>query len=189
MRNISPNKGTFNPLKMDNTSEPDAPKWLPMAMASSWFIGLILLFWLSSKTDISFTDTLKWFAFFALLFTLIPYKWMVKLLPVEYHFMVIINVMALGPIFTSLFLFLNLAFASNPVTVTSHIDYYHSGNEQFNGNDLILELENDALKEQKTFRSFEYGQYINDVVDNKNYTYTIEKGLFGYDVLVDFKFE
>jgi hypothetical protein len=189
MRNISPNKNTIRPLKMDAMGDPDSPRWLPMVMAASWFIGMISLFLVSSKTDISLVETLKWFTFFALLFTLVPYKWTVKLLPIEFHFMVIINIMGLGPVLTSLFLMLNLAFATNPVTKTSHIDYYHSGKEAFNGGDLVLELENDALQTQKSFRSFEYGQYIDEIVDHKNYTYTIEKGLFGYDVLVDFKFE
>lgn len=174
---------------MDSLSETEAPRWLPMVMASSWFIGIILLFFLSSKTDISLIETLKWLVFFALIFTLIPYKWTVKLLPVEFHFMVAINIIALGPILTSMFLVLNFSFSSNPITRTSHIDYYHSGKESFNNNDVVLELEHDALQDQKSFRSFEYGHYIEEIMDHENYTYTIEEGLFGYDVLVDFEFE
>lgn len=189
MRNIHQKDKGLDPLELDLPVDSTAPKWIPFSMAVSWFGGLMLLFWMYNITDITLTETLKWFALFALIFTLIPYKWTVKLLPVEFHFMVVINIMGFGPIFTSLFLILNLVFASNPITQNHPIRHFHSGKEGFNVNDLVLELEGDALSNQKKFRSFEYGQYVDEVMDSENYVCTIASGFFGYDVLVDFGFE
>tara|TARA_R110002050_G_scaffold149463_1_gene276074 strand:+ start:121947 stop:122516 length:570 start_codon:yes stop_codon:yes gene_type:complete len=189
MRNIYQENKGINPLKLDQPAESPPPKWLPFAMAASWFGGLFLLFWMYSLTDISLTETLKWFAFFALILTLIPYKMTVRLLPIEFHFMVVINIMGLGPVLTSLFLVINFIFASSPVEHNHPIKHFHAGKEGFNGSDLVLVLKDNALANQKKFRSFDYGQYVDEVLDSKVYKCTIKSGLFGYDVLVDPNFE
>lgn len=189
MLNISENTEEFNPLKLDFASNPDPPNWIVKVMVASWFLGLISLFIVYEYTDISFFETVQWFVIFALAFTLIPYKWTVKILPVEFHFMVVINIVGIGPLLTSLFLIVNLAFSSNPVTETKKILDYHHGKEGFAQNDVIIVLEDKTLQNHQKFRSYASGQYANEVFHSSYFTYTVSDGLFGYKVLNEFEFE
>jgi hypothetical protein len=189
MRNISPNKSPFNSLELDKIEVVDPPKWIVPTLATSWFLGLIILFWMYAITDILLIEIVKWFTLFSLLFTLIPYKWTVKILPVEFHFMIVLNVVGLGPLFTGLFMFINFLFAANPVSEIKNIISYHHGKEAFNTNDIVLELEDEALENQMKFRSFPYPDYIVEVKQSSKYQYTVKDGLFGYEVLTDYGFK
>lgn len=187
MLNVAQKNKFYNSLELDFMPNPEPPKWLSMALASSWFIGLLLLFWVYSDTNISFTEILKWFAFFSLIFTLIPYKWMVKVLPIDYTFMIVVNVMGLGPIFTSIFLIVNMIFSTGAVTESHKIEHYYNG-DGFNKNQTIIRLEDSALNEMEKFRSFDPA-YRGLIKESEIFTITISKGLFGYEVMDDYKFE
>jgi hypothetical protein len=187
MLNVAEKNKFHHSLELDSIPNPEPPKWLAMVLASSWFIGLLLLFWIYSNTNISFTEILKWFAFFSLIFTLIPYKWMVKILPIDYTFMIVVNVMGLGPSFTSIFLILNMIFSTGAVTESYKIEHYYYG-EGFSKNETIIRLENHALEDMEKFRSFDPA-YRPKIQESETFTITISNGLFGYQVLEDYKFE
>ena len=189
MRTISSYKNKLEPINFGQVANPDPPDWIVKLLAFSWFFGLGLLFWMYGKTNIELTQTFKWFAFFALVFTLIPYKVMVRFIAVDYYFMLAINLVGFGPLFTSIFLILNFAFANHTVTERVEITHFHLGKETFNQNDVVIHLENDALVNIKKFRSFSAEVYYPEIKESDYFKYTLKQGLFGYEVLSEFDFE
>lgn len=189
MRTISSYKNKLEPIKFGQVANQAPPDWIVKLLAFSWFLGMGLLFWMYGITNIELTQTFKWFAFFALVFTLIPYKYMVKLIAVDHYFMLAINVVGFGPLFTSLFLILNFTFANNSVTERVEITHFHLGKETFNQNDVVIHLENEALDSIKKFRSFSAEVYYPEILESDYYQYTLKQGLFGYEVLSEFDFE
>ncbi|MGB0390057.1 MAG: hypothetical protein ACPGRC_01145 [Salibacteraceae bacterium] len=184
MANIGNN--THKNLRYDQFQKEDIPNWVTVFMASSFFIGLIILFWVYSYTDISIFDTIKFFVFFSVFFTLIPYKWMVKIIPVDYFFMLFINIIGLGPIFTGLFLLVNLLCTGPMLTTTSEIITVDYG-EGFNANNVVITLSNKDLSEIQKFRTFDPTKKI-EIIDSKYYNYTTADGIFGFKVLLDYHF-
>jgi len=189
MRNISSHLNKFKPLSLDQVSPQNAPDWMVKLLALTWFIGMGFLFWIYSITDIELSQTAKWFAFFALVFTLVPYRIMYQMIPVDYYFMLVINTIGFGPFFTSLFLMLNLIFANHTVTERVRISHFHLGKDAFNQKDVVIHLENKALSNTIKFRSFSSEVYYSDINESNYFNYTIKQGLFGYDVMSDFNFE
>ena len=189
MRTISSNKNKLEPVRFDFNKNQDTPDWLVKLLALSWFIGMGLLFWMFGVTNIELSQTFKLFAFFALVFTLIPFRFMQRIIAVDYYFMIAINVVGFGPLFTSLFLLLNFTFTEPIITEKSQITRYHLGKETLNQNDVIIHLENDALENIKKFRTFSSEVYYNEIKTSKYFRYTLSHGLFGYEVISNTKFE
>ena len=161
--------------------------WLIPVLAATWFIGLIVMYVMYQKTDISFTQTLKLFALFAVGFTLIPYKWILKVVQIEYSLVLGINIIGIGPLFTSLFLVLNFIFASSMVSNTYEISGCERSINPLENRYVVVVLTDDSYKNQSKLRRFDY-VYKLDISDSDSITLTIGKGLFGYDVRVDYEF-
>jgi len=164
------------------------PHWLNFGfiLATSWFLGIFILFRMYQFTDISFTETLKWFAFFAVVVTLIPYKWVLKVVTIEYTQLLGLNIIGFGPFFTGIFLLFNMVFASNPTTNTFAITDSAPSQILFENHYIVVELEGDALKDKPKFRRFDQA-YLQDIRDSDSIIYTISSGVFGYDVLEDYE--
>lgn len=172
-------------MSFDDYSK-EVPQWVTLFMASSWFIGLIVLFWVYQFTQITFLDTLKYLIFFSVFFTLLPYKWMVKIIPVDYLFMLLINLIGFGPLFTSIFLSLNFFITDPKSTQVSKIRNVDYG-EGWNANQTVIELEQNALENCPKFRTFD-SAYRMEILNSDSYHYTTAKGLFGFEVLTDYHF-
>ena len=164
------------------------PAWLnfPFILASAWFVGLFMLYWMYQITDISFTETVKWLLVFAVAFTLVPYKYVLKIVTIEYSHLLALNVIGFGPFFTGLFLVLNMLFASPPTVKTYVIERSGRSVVPFENHFILVELENGALEAQRKFRLFDEA-YSQDIRDAGFIKYTISPGLFGYDVLEDYE--
>jgi hypothetical protein len=173
-------------LRFDLFNENHTPSWIVPTIVGAWFVGLILLFWVYSYTQVSLLNTLKYFLFFALLFTLIPYRWTVKVIPMEYHFHLILNFMGIGPVLTSLFFLLNFAFSNHPETHTVRIMNVEYG-EGFNASNTVIQLKEGQLRDAPKFRTFD-SAYRLEILDSDDFQYTLEEGLFGYKVLSDYSF-
>lgn len=173
-------------LQLDKFSEDRIPKWVIPSIAGSWFVGLIALFWVYAYTDITLLETLKYQLFFSVFFTLIPYKLMVKLIPVDHIIMLLINVLGLGPLLTSSFLLLNFFMATNPTTYTATISSVKYG-KGFNAANTVIKLQDNELDKTPKFRTFDSANRM-EIIDSEYYQYTISQGLFGFDVLLDHEF-
>lgn len=114
---------------------------------------------------------------------------MVRIIAVDYYFMLAINLVGFGPLFTSLFLILNFAFATHSITEKVEINRSHLGKQKFNQNDVVIHLENGALNDIKKFRSFSAEVYYPQIKESAYFKYTLKQGLFGYEVLSEFGFE
>lgn len=167
-------------------------KFFPLAfnfsalMALGWFAGIFLLYWMYQYTDITFTDTVKWFVFFSVILTVIPYKWILKYLTIEYSQLIALNIIGFGPMFTGLFLTLNMALADKPTVTTYAIKTTGVSSQPFENHFVMVILKDNALQKQTRFRRFDQ-VYLQDFLRSDSITYTISNGLFGYDVLVDYE--
>ena len=184
MLNIDNN--THKNLSVNNFQSKQSLKSIAPLMAASWFIGLSILFWMYSCTDIGFFELLKYFIFFSVIFTLLPYKWLVKIIPVDYYFMIIFHFLSVGPILTGVFLLLNFSITSHPVTKTKAIKSVEYG-QGFNVSSTVIELNPSQNPIPTRFRSFDSAKRI-EILDADSFKFTIEKGLFGFDVLTSYHF-
>ncbi|MFT6324658.1 MAG: hypothetical protein ACJAWO_002223, partial [Halieaceae bacterium] len=141
-------------LRFDQINMANIPRWVVPFMVGSWFIGFIALFWVYAYTEISFLGTLKYLALFSICFTLIPYKWMVKIIPVDYYFMLFINLISFGPLFTSVFLLLNFFIVTQPVSHISSIVSVKYGTD-FYASSTVIQLADNELREIPKFRTFD----------------------------------
>ena len=164
------------------------PSWLNFSfvLASAWFIGLFLLYGMYQYTDIHFFETIKWLFLFALAFTMIPYKLVLKVITIDYSHLLALNLIGFGPFFTGMFLLLNFVFASQTTINTYAIVDTMKSVIPFENSFIFIDLEDGALKDQRKFRRFDVA-YLDDFKEADSITYTISKGLFGYDVLNDYE--
>ena len=177
---------THKKLTLDGSKKDTTPKWVVPFLAGGWILGFLALYLLFNVTDISFWETLKYLLLFSVIFTLVPYKWVVKIAPIDYQFVIIINFLALGPICTSLFFLGNLLLASNPQNEIVPITHYEYG-IGFSSSKIIIDLKDGQLSNIPKFRTFDSG-YSTDIAYNECFEYTIASGFFGYQVLTDFEF-
>lgn len=184
MVNISNN--THKKLRLDSINKDLTPKWVVPVMAGGWFTGLLLLFWIYTITDITVWETLKYLLFFSVLLTLIPYRWVVKYLPIDYSFILLLNVFGFGPILTSLFFASNFIFSNPLETKTVQIMHYKRG-EGFNASHTIINLKDNCLQNCPKFRTFDPSSR-EQIVSHKYFSYTLSKGCFGFDVLTYYDF-
>ncbi len=112
---------------------------------------------------------------------------MVKILPIDYTYMIVANVMGFGPTLTSIFLLINMILATGAVTESHKITGYNYG-EGFSKSQTVIRLENNALTDLEKFRSFDPA-YRSQIRESETFTITISNGFFGYEVLADYKFE
>lgn len=155
-------------------------------MAFGWFGGIFFLYWIYQFTNISFTDILKWFAMFSLILTIIPYKWVLKFLTIEYAHLIALNIIGFGPLLTGLYLFINMVLANHPTTTTYAIESSGMSMRPFENHYMVVKLKDNALQEETRFRRFDQ-VYLLDFRNSDSITYIISKGFFGYDVLVDYE--
>ncbi len=156
MKNIGNN--THKKLTLDRSVKDNTPKWIVPFLAGGWLAGLLLLYFLFNVTDITLWQTLKHLLVFSVVFTLIPYKWVVKIIPIDYQFVLILNFLALGPVCTSLFFMSNYIFAHPQQVEIVEITHYERG-EGFDNASIILDLKGQKLKEIPKFRTFDFGYY------------------------------
>lgn len=184
MVNLSNN--THKKLRLDSVDKDLTPKWVVPVMAGGWFTGLLLLFWIYTITDITIWEMLKYLLFFSVLLTLIPYRWIVKYIPIDYPFILSLNLLGFGPILTSLFFTINFLFSSHLETKTAQIIHYKNG-EGFNASHTIINLKNGYLNTCPKFRTFDSSSR-KQIVSHKYFSYTLSKGCFGFDVLTHYDF-
>ena len=184
MVNIGNN--THKSLSLDGQKNFQTPKWVIPLMVGSWFLGLLLLFWMYSYTKVTIWEVIKYYVFFAVIFTLIPYKWVVKIIPVDYYFMLFVNILGFGPLFTGIFFCANFMFSNHPTTHTKMIVQVEYG-EGFESRHTIIELEGKALEKFPKFRTFDPATRT-EILNSYAFTYTLADGLFGYKVLKDYAF-
>ena len=166
----------------------ELPWWVTPVLAGTWFVGLFVIFWMYQTTDISLVEILKWFVLFAVVLTLIPYKWVLKFIKIEYSQLLAINFIGLGPFLTSLFLIFNSLFAPLSTTTTYGVNSFVLSDSGFENDYLFVVLEGDSLKDQPKLRRFEYSHFKIVVQESDSLELTIKKGLFGYDVRDGFRF-
>ena len=184
MKNISNN--THKKLTLDRSIKDNTPKWVVPFLVGGWFVGLLVLYFLFNLTHISIWQTLKYLLAFSVIFTLVPYKWVVKLVPIDYPFVLILNFFALGPVFTSLFFIGNFLLASPPVTKTAKIIHYAHG-EGFQSSSIVIKLEGNELQNTPKFRTFD-ASYYKEIAYNPYVEYSIAEGFFGYQILTHYDF-
>lgn len=188
MSEISSSKSRKSSFRLVPNQNSTPPKWLNHVLAGSWFVGLFLIYWMYQITDISLGALFKWFLFFAVIATLIPFKWVRKKIDIEYSQLIAVNIIGLGPICTSLFLVCNLLFSPSKVTSDYAIWHFERSKEPFENNFLVIDLKEKALLDQPKFRRFDYTQNIENVMNYDSIQMTISKGAFGFDVLTDYNF-
>ena len=184
MKNIGNN--THKKLTLDLSNKDNTPKWVVPFLAGGWFTGLLVLYYLFNVTHISIWQTLKYLLVFSVIFTLVPYKWVVKIVPIDYPFVLILNFLALGPICTSLFFIGNFLFHSSTLTETAEIVHYENG-EGFQKSSIILKLKGDKLQNIPKFRTFD-ASYYKEIAYHRYLEYRLAEGLFGYQVMTDYEF-
>ncbi len=179
-------KNTHKKLRLEVSKKEHTPKWVVPTMAGGWFSGLLILFWLYSVTAISIWETLKHLLFFSVSFTLIPYKWVVKFIPLDYPFIITLNFLGLGPILTSMFFLANFMLATPIETQVVQIVNTTRG-EGFSATSTVIELKNETLQDYPKFRTFDQGSHL-QIVTYPYFSYTLSNGLFGYPVLSTYDF-
>ncbi len=188
MSEISPTKSKPIGFTISEKKEVEIPKWLNLTMAAFWFIGLFLMYWMYQITDISLGELFKWFLFFAVILTLVPFKYVRKKFEIDKSQLIALNVIGFGPIFTSLFLICNLVFSTSKVTTEYEIWHFERSKVPFENNFLVVDLKENALIDQPKFRRFDYTQHIENVMTYDSIRMTISHGAFGFDVMTDFTF-
>jgi hypothetical protein len=177
-----------NAIRKSNSFWKKPSKFRAPILALSWFSGLILLYWMYQNTTISFLETVKWYVFFSVVFTLIPLKWIRKFAPLDFSHFLAINIIGMGPVCSGLFLTLNMVFASSPTTENHEIINFSRSKEPFENNYVVITLDHNALENQPKFRRFEYSSTLEELMKVDSISYTIQQGLFGYEVRTHYAF-
>lgn len=156
----------------------DIPSWVAPSIAGFWFIGLFLIWNAYFQTEITWVETSKWYLFFALTGTLIPYKFIIKYVWLEYTYWITAHIVGVGPILTGFFLLLNLTFTGQPSSETYQITEVQVPESQ-EYTIITVKLEDNALEHHPKFRTFDYYQ----IRYHKSITYVFTEGIWGYRVM------
>lgn len=172
----------------DGIQYKDPTRIVNILMASGWFFGMFLIFYIFPFTEISFLKIFILFAFFALTATLIPYKYVQKVLPVDYWHVIAVNVAGIGPLCTGLFLLVNMQFAVNPITYRYEIKGFSHNRESFKVNSVTMKLSGDNLESHPDFKIVDYPTYKTNLLEKDSVKITLSDGLLGYTVFEGIEF-
>ena len=81
-----------------------------------------------------------------------------------------------------------MVFASSPTTERHEIINFSRSKEPFENNYVVITLDHNALENQPKFRRFEYSSTLEELMKVDSISYTIQQGLFGYEVRTDYAF-
>lgn len=165
-------------INSNSSNVGEIPSWLAPSVVGFWFIGLFIIWNAYYQTEITLTETFKWFLFFALTGTLIPHKFISKFIWIDYTYWITSNIVGLGPLLTGIFLTINLLITDQPTIKTYQIIQVHYP-ESIEYTETTVGLENNALQDYPKFRTFDY----HEVKYHKSITYYFTTGCFGYRVI------
>ena len=149
----------------------------------SFFIGFGLIIALYSYTFISLFTLTKFIVAFAVIGFFIPLKLYQKWFHFIKYEMIVFNILGVAPFLSGLFLALNFLFSSNP----QQHDFKIIGIEQVNGS-VVFKLKND--RPFLDDKAYEFSSLSFLEIANKNtLVITVEKGLFGFDVIGEREFK
>lgn len=146
----------------------------------AFFVGTAITMLLYPLTFITGFDLTKIILGFALLGFLVPVKFYSKAFDFVNYEVVILNLLGIGPFFTALFLTINFL-----ITTETSVNTYEFNSFVKNANDIeLLIIENTPQLPQKAFIC---SPSILHEMRGNFLEITIEKGLFGVEVIKDRK--